>query len=436
MTRFKLVLTALAVLILCGAALPRAHCQEKSAEEIIAGVIKEVLYAEAQDGKATLKVTNGVPVMHVYGSGSEMGKQYGTLLKRLLALLGGAAQRLIEIDPGKARQMAYAVERSIPEQYVTEMRGIARATGINYSTILIVNALGELNCSTIAAWGDRTKDGRLIFGRNLGQTVMPGLADKIGLVTVYHPEKGYTYASVGVVGILGAYSGMNEKGLSLGNTTSVNAKEEKSFRGIPPGFLYRELLETCATVEEAKRKLKDLEDKPLRASTLTVCDAGNKAVVAEIGPGGVTFREPEGQIIYATNHFLTDKMKKRDVPCWRYDKFREVEKKNEKLDVESMKKILASAFQKQATLQSIIFEPFARRLHIAFHKFGDTPTDKYSTLGIGDLFPELAKSALEKKLDALTEKVKALEKRLANIEKMLQELLDEKQADKERREDE
>jgi len=62
----------------------------KRAEEIIAGVIKEVLYAEAQDGKATLKVVDGVPVMHLYGSGAEMGKQYGTLLKRLLVLLGGA----------------------------------------------------------------------------------------------------------------------------------------------------------------------------------------------------------------------------------------------------------------------------------------------------------------------------------------------------------
>ncbi len=424
----RLILIAAAMLLLAGAALPRSYCQEKSAEEIISGVIKEVLYTGARDGKATLKVVNDVPVMHLYGSDKEMGKQYGTLLKRLLALLGGTVQKLIELDEGKARQMAYAVERSIPKQYVAEMKSIARTTGISYTTILIVNALGELKCSTIAAWGSRTKDGKLILGRNLGQTVMPGLADKIGMVAVYHPEKGYSYATVGVVGILGAYSGMNEKGLSLANTTSVNAKDEQAFQGIPPGYLYRLLLETCTTVEEAKKKLENLEDKPLRASTLTICDAAGKAVVAEIGPGGVAFREPEGEIIYASNHFVTDKMKKADVPCWRYDKFKEVEKKSEKLDVESMKKILASVFQKQATLQSIVFEPAARRLHVAFHKFGDTPTDKYSTLGIGDLFPELAKSALDKKLDTLTKKVEALEKRLANIEKMLEKILEEKQS--------
>jgi hypothetical protein len=86
-------------------------------------------------------------------------------------------------------------------------------------------------------------------------------------------------------------------------------------------------------------------------------------------------------------------------------------------------------FQKQATLQSIVFEPVVRRLHVTFHKFGDTPTVKYSTLDIGDLFPNLLKSTLEKKLEALTEKVEALEKRLTRIEKMLEKLLEEKQPD-------
>ena len=423
-----LTLTAAASLLLAVIILPHSYCQEKSAEEIVAGVVKEVLCTEAQDGKASLKVVNGVPVMHLYGSGREMGKQYGTLLKRLLVLLGSTAQKLIELDAGKARQMAYAIEPSIPEQYVAEMRAIADATGISYSTILIVNALGELSCSTIAAWGDRTKDSKLIFGRNLGQTIMPGLADKIGFVTVYHPDNKYSYASVAVVGILGVYSGMNEKGLSLANTTSVNAREEQSFKGIPPGFLYRYLLENCASVKEAKKMLASLEHKLLRASTLTICDADNNAVVAEIGPGGVAFREPKDEIIYASNHFLTDKMKKNDVPCWRFDKFQEIEKKGEKLDVESVKKILTSVFQKQATLHSIVFEPAVLRLHVAFHKFGDTPTDKYSTLSISDLFPNLVKNALEKKLDTLTKKVEALEKRLANIEKMLEKILDEKQS--------
>lgn len=308
----------------------------------------------------------------------------------MLAELASAAKQLFadEQEESLAKSLAPQIEKFIPEEYVAEMKAISEAAGIDYLTLLIVNALGEMKCSTISVWGERTKDGKILFGRNLDQApLLPGISDKIGCVTVYCPEGKNSVASVGVTGLIGVYSGINDKGLSLANTTSVNAKQSKAFEGMPPGFLYRYLLENCATVDDVKKELSNLKHNVLCASTLMICDAQGKAIVAELGPGGVAIREPKGTIIYATNHFLTEKMKEGDVSCWRYTKFEEVEKKNEKIDAESMKKILQAVVQEGITLHSIIFEPVDKKIYIAFHKRGKPAAEaKYSLLTVNDLF--------------------------------------------------
>ncbi len=390
----KLLAAAAGVLIVVSVAIT-ALAQEKDQKQAIADIAKSVLYKEAGFEKAKLKVVNNVPVLHLYGTGKDMGKQYGTILKKLLVELADAAKQLIanEQEETMARLLAAGVEKFIPQEYVAEMKAISKVTGIDYSSILIANALGEVfRCSTIAAWGERTKNSKLLFGRNLGQTTLPGISDKIACVTVYHPKGKNSFANVGVAGLIGAYSGINDKGLSIGNTTSVNAKQEKAFQGIPSCFLYRHLLEKCSTVEDVKKELKNYKHNILRASTLTVCDSKGKAIVAELGPGGVAFREPKGTIIYATNHFLTKEMKSQDVPCWRYAKFEEVEKKNKKIDIAYMKEILNDVIQKGVTLQTMVFEPADRKIHVAFHKHGKPAAEtKYSTLAAGDLFPGPAK---------------------------------------------
>jgi predicted choloylglycine hydrolase len=386
----KLLSAAAVILAVAGVAVTVIVAQEKSEDQTIDNTVKSVLYKEAQCDKGKLKVVNGLPVLYLCGTGKDMGKQYGTILKKLLTELASAAKQLFadEQEELMAKSLAPQIEKFIPEEYVAEMKAISEAAGIDYLTVLIVNALGEMKCSTISVWGERTKDGKILFGRNLDKSLLPTISDKIGCVTVYCREGKNSVASVGVTGLIGVYSGMNDKGLSLANTTSVNAKQSIAIEGMPPGLLYRYLLENCATVEDAKKELSNLKHNVLCASTLMICDAQGKAIVAELGPGGVAIREPKGTIIYATNHFLTEKMKETDVSCWRYAKFEEVEKKNEKLDTESMKKILQAVVQEGATLHSIIFEPADKKIHIAFHKRGKPAAEtKYSLLTVNDLFP-------------------------------------------------
>lgn len=390
---------AVVVLIAVSAALSAVLAQEKSKKEAVAEAAREVLYEKARCGKAKMEVANNLPVLHVYGTPGEMGKQYGTILKKLLVAL----EEMLEEEFGAreevmmVRMMAPEIEKFIPQEYLSEMKAISKATGIDYQTILIVNGLVEImDCSTIAAWGERAINGKIIFGRNLGEAVLPDISDKIGCVTVYHPEGKNAFASVGVVGIIGAYSAMNEKGLCIANTTSANAKQTRALQGYPPGLLYRHLVENCSTVEEAKSELKNLKHNPLRASTLMICDAANNALVAELGPGGVAFREPRGEIIYATNHFLTKEMKSTDVTCWRFEKFEELPG-DKKISVFSMKRILRSVVQNGVTLQTIVFEPAVKKMHVAFHKH-DTPAvrTRYFVLTGRYLFPGSTKERKNK----------------------------------------
>jgi predicted choloylglycine hydrolase len=362
----------------------------KSKEQLIEETAKAVLYKKAECGKAKLSVINGIPVLHVYGNGSETGKQYGTILKKLLVGLSDYISDSFQSKAEEviARLMARGFEKYIPKEYVDEMKAIAEATGIDYITILMANAMGEIGCSTFSAWGNRTKDGKLLFGRNLDQSAFPRISDKIGCVIVFHPVGKYDFAKVGVAGLMGAYTAINEKGLSIGNTHVNNAKEVKALKGIPPGYLDRHLLENCATVAEAKKELETSKHTPLRASTLMICDAANNSIVAELGPGGIAFRESKVGVLYSTNHMITGEMMKEDVSCPRFNLFEKAGKKDEKFDVAGIKKILLDVFQKGYTLHSVVFEPADIKMHIAFYRMNRPPAEsKYSILKASDLFP-------------------------------------------------
>jgi hypothetical protein len=72
------------------------------------------------------------------------------------------------------------------------------------------------HCSAIAAWGNYTTDGRLIFGRNLDWRNCYKRYARFVAVTVYNPNDGsLPTASVGYIGSLEILNGMNSQGLFI-----------------------------------------------------------------------------------------------------------------------------------------------------------------------------------------------------------------------------
>lgn len=85
-------------------------------------------------------------------------------------------------------------------------------------------------------------------------------------MTVYKPEKKKAFAAIGFPGLVGSLSGMNQDGLCLAIHEVIDIKtglKKFNYNGIPYAMCYRQLLEECATVDEAYELLKSyLEPAP------------------------------------------------------------------------------------------------------------------------------------------------------------------------------
>ncbi|MHC4986544.1 MAG: hypothetical protein ACYTFO_10365 [Planctomycetota bacterium] len=96
---------------------------------------REVLWEALQtprqtDGRARLDVVDGVPVLHLYGTGDEMARQYGTLLRPALQ----AFVRYVDtiITPGLKRcffARARAAEPYLPADIRRQIRIAALGLG-------------------------------------------------------------------------------------------------------------------------------------------------------------------------------------------------------------------------------------------------------------------------------------------------------------------
>jgi isopenicillin-N N-acyltransferase-like protein len=98
---------------------------------------------------------------------------------------------------------------------------------------------------------------------------------------------------------------------------------------------------------------------------LTVCDRRSGAVL-EITPKNIVVRQPREGIGACTNHFRTKELA-TSLVCPRYailEKSRELKA----LGVKEVAQQLHAVNQGKMTLQTMVFEPAALRLHLAFGK--------------------------------------------------------------------
>ncbi len=102
-------------------------------------------------------------------------------------------------------------------------------------------------CSFFAAWGDRT-DGRQIATRVLDWSADMGLGP-YALITVFVPEGGVANVTVGYVGMLSAFAGMNEAGVALSAIGSGSALDRLKTQSI--SIRGRDLLETAEDLDGA-----------------------------------------------------------------------------------------------------------------------------------------------------------------------------------------
>jgi len=217
------------------------------------------------------------------------------------------------------------IESYIKEEYRYEIYGISQSAskdydyiGTNYERILnyhaahdIGHALQNLHlvgCTSFATWGDASKDGELIIGRNF-DFYFGDEFSKNKIVSFYNPDKGNKFMIITWGGMIGAVSGMNEKGL----TVTINAAKSDipTQAKTPITIVTREILQYAKNIEQALEIAKK-HVTFVSESILIGSKEDKKAVIIEKTPQKTVMFSNNSNYIICTNHFQS--------PEFKYDK--------------------------------------------------------------------------------------------------------------------
>lgn len=159
-----------------------------------------------------------------------------------------------------------------------QMRGLAEGAGIPFHTIKKIHALPEVYptwCSNGAYWGRATRTGKLIAIRNLDWNRKIGI-HRHAAVKFYENQAGPDYVNIGYYGFIGVLSGLNEKGISVGQIGATSADE--TMEGVPMPFLLRRILAKASSLEEAIAILR--QSDRTRGYNYVIASASEKKAVA------------------------------------------------------------------------------------------------------------------------------------------------------------
>ncbi len=217
-------------------------------------------------GDAALYITTtpegdgNIRAITLYGTFSEMGEQYGELLKEdlekyyedviedyLMAEKGISYDELTE-----EAELSYSLAI---DDMKAMMQGVAEGSGLTLLQVQIINSsmLRAIEaCSSVAAWGEHTGGGPLVIGRNWDMNT--GSLDIIKdymMVVVYNPPSGNSVADINYIGQFQYFqTAISDKKLWIdmqnGSLSSTRDDETKQ----DPNTAIFQFLRDASTMEE------------------------------------------------------------------------------------------------------------------------------------------------------------------------------------------
>ena len=207
-----------------------------------------------------------------------------------------------------------------------------------------LNNYSLVGCTSFSAWGDNTKDGKIIHARNFDFYFGDDFAKEKVLLMV-QPDSGYAFISYSWPGMMGVVSGMNEEGLAI--TINASMSSPPTSVKLPISLLVRETLQFSKNLAEAKNYINSKE--VFVSESIMISSANdNKTIIIEKTPEKTDIFE-DNELIICSNHFqsssfLNDSINIKNIKNtdskYRYNRVNELIKKNSILDVKTSIKIL------------------------------------------------------------------------------------------------
>lgn len=277
------------------------------------------------------KNDQGLWELYVSGNALERGLTNGILTEELLHQQESAfVSQVQDLVPSRFRQRLLRgflsffnrqLADHVPEEYQVEIYGLSHSASDTFNFIAppyqrllyfhgahdIGHALQDLalvGCTSFAAWGRHTADGKLLIGRNFDFYVGDDFS-KEKMVAFIRPDSGYNHAMVTWAGMVGAVSGMNEKGLTVTINAGKSAMPLKA--KTPISLLTREILQYAATLDEAI-DIARRRDVFVSESILVGSAVDGKAVIIEVSPKkfGVFEVKNGADLLVCANHFQSE----------------------------------------------------------------------------------------------------------------------------------
>jgi len=161
--------------------------------------------------------------------------------------------------------------------------------------------LALVGCSSFAAWGDQTEDGKMIIGRNFDFYAGDEFA-KNKIIAFVKPDEGHNFMSVTWGGFIGVLSGMNDQGLTV--TINAGKSDFPLIAKTPISLVTREILQYASSIEEAIAIAKKRE--VFVSESIFIGSAKDKkAAIIEVSPKnfGVYEVPNSASKLICSNHF-------------------------------------------------------------------------------------------------------------------------------------
>ncbi len=324
-------------------------------------------FEQLPSGNPRLEYIHSIPVIHLYGTPAEMGNQYGTILKKQLEGLEYISTRFFSKKKvNEFIHTAIETEKYLPDETLEFLSEIAETSGVDYYKLLAINTVARVTCSALAVWGNATENGNLLMGRN-ADYAFKRINKALGLIVVKHPENGYATVSSSFLGLAGAYTGINEKGVSYGNMLVYNGfEDEETTGGLPVHLLMQSAAETK---NSAREMIEYLTAQNHVVPVSVMCADSNEAILAELGKKNFAVREGSNGVLAASNYFYSSGMFEKPETDSRFSALMLKARDNHgAFNIGHLKDAMHAARKQNETLQTVLFEPAKMLMHVSMNK--------------------------------------------------------------------